>query len=104
MPKAVTTSFLALTPKFNNPQVLDEYIPISLISNLYRTLAKLSSSKMKKVMSELTSVSHVAFLSQRQMPDGVLVLKYVMEFAKRKNKDCILIKVDFCKVYDCVSW
>lgn len=38
------------------------------------------------------------------MLDGVLVLNEVVEFGKRKNRRCMLVKVDFEKAYDCVLW
>lgn len=38
------------------------------------------------------------------MLDGVLVLNQVIDFAKRNKKGCSIMKVDFEKTYDCVSW
>lgn len=36
------------------------------------------------------------------MEDGVLVLNEVMGFIKRKKRQCLNLKVDFHKAYDCV--
>lgn len=38
------------------------------------------------------------------MLDGVLVLNEVIDFAKRNKKECMIMKVEFEKAYDCVSW
>lgn len=38
-----------------------------------------------------------AFLGQRHMHDGALVLNEVVDFANRKKKEFILVKVGFLK-------
>ncbi|MCH85285.1 LINE-1 reverse transcriptase like, partial [Trifolium medium] len=45
-----------------------------------------------------------AFLSGRQILDGVVVLNEVIDLAKRRKDKCLLFKVDFERVYDTVSW
>lgn len=35
---------------------------------------------------------------------GVLILNEVLDFSKRKKRKCLVVKVDFEKAYDCVSW
>ncbi|XP_058775361.1 uncharacterized protein LOC131649626 [Vicia villosa] len=104
LPKAVTASFLALIPKVNNPLSLDEYRPIFLISSMYRILAKLLASRLKMVLGKLISTCQSAFLPNRNMLDGVLVLNESLDFAERFNKRCMMVKVGFEKAYDCVSW
>lgn len=41
VPKVGITSFLALIPKVDNPQTLEEYNPILLVGRLYRILSKM---------------------------------------------------------------
>ncbi|XP_058732794.1 uncharacterized protein LOC131604367 [Vicia villosa] len=36
--------------------------------------------------------------------DGVLVMNEVMDLAKREKRSCVVLKVDFEKAYDRVSW
>lgn len=38
------------------------------------------------------------------MVDGILVVNKLMDYAKRFKNDCLLVKVDFSKDYDNVSW
>ncbi|XP_058771931.1 uncharacterized protein LOC131645375 [Vicia villosa] len=102
--KVVTASFLALILKVNNSLSLDEYRPICLISSMYRILAKLLASRLKMVLGNLISTCQSAFLPNRNMLDGVLVLNESLDFAKRFNKRCMMVKVVFEKAYDCVSW
>lgn len=38
------------------------------------------------------------------MIDGVLALNEIIDFASRKKRVCLLVKVNFAIAYDCVSW
>lgn len=65
IPKAIIASFLTLIPKKDNSQALDEYMPISLINSLYRILAKILATRLKKVKYGLIFKYQSAFLAQR---------------------------------------
>ncbi|MCH84541.1 LINE-1 reverse transcriptase like [Trifolium medium] len=78
LPKAITASFFTLIPKKDHPQQLSDYRPICLIGS--------------------------AFLPERQILDGVVVLNEVIDLAKRRKDTCLLFKVDFERAYDTVSW
>lgn len=57
LPKAVTTSFLELIPKINNPLFLKDYRPICLIDSMYKIISKLFAVRVKKVLGKLISWS-----------------------------------------------
>lgn len=58
---------------------------------------------LKKVLNGIISISQSTFLGQRKMQDNILVLYENVDFAKRKKKMCLFLKVDFQKAYVCVS-
>jgi hypothetical protein len=45
-----------------------------------------------------------AFVKERQVLDGILVANEVVDDARKSQKDLILFKVDFEKVYDSADW
>ncbi|XP_058745931.1 uncharacterized protein LOC131618790 [Vicia villosa] len=104
IPKAISASFIALIPKCDNPQWLHEFCPISLVTSLYKILAKLMANRLKKCIGKLISGYQTAFVPGRQIQDGVLVLNEVIDLAKRSGQECCILKVDFAKAYDNVSW
>lgn len=53
LPKGLTSYFLALVPKISCPQWLMDYHPISLLGCLYKILAKVLASRLKKVLRSL---------------------------------------------------
>jgi hypothetical protein len=104
LPKALTASFLTLIPKKDHPQGLHDYRPIYLIGSIYKILSKTFANRLKCVMGNLISKCQSAFLPQRQILDGVLVLNEIIDLATRRKDTCLLFKVDFEKAYDTVSW
>jgi hypothetical protein len=104
LPKAMTASFLTLIPKKDHPQGLFYYRPICLIGSIYKILSKALANRLKKVLGNLIASCQSAFLPQRQILDGVVVLNEIIDLAKRRKDECMLFKVDFKRAYDTVGW
>ncbi|GKV29208.1 hypothetical protein SLEP1_g38154 [Rubroshorea leprosula] len=102
--KGLNTSFLVLIPKTENPQKIDEFRPISLIHSMYKIIAKLLANRLRQVMDGLIGEQQMAFLSGRQLSEGVVIANEVLDEAKRKKLKTFAFKVDFEKAYDKVSW
>ncbi|XP_058753770.1 uncharacterized protein LOC131626954 [Vicia villosa] len=102
--KAITSSFLALIPKKKNPQDLFEYRPICLVGSIYKILAKILAARMRGVLDKLVLPNQTAFVPDRSMMDGVLMVNEILDWAKRKKKGCLILKVDFKKAYKSISW
>lgn len=100
----LNSTFIVLIPKVNNPTSLDEYRPISLIGYLYKILAKTLSIRLRKVLNSVIGNSQTAFLAGRQILDGVLILNEVIHDLKSKKKSGFILKADFSKAFDCLSW
>jgi hypothetical protein len=75
-----------------------------LLGCIYKLLSKVLAARLASVMDPLISDSQSAFLKGRQLVEGVLVMNEVIDFAKRRGKECIILKVDFEKAYDSVDW
>jgi len=103
-PKSINASFLALIPKSNHPQSFNDYRPISLIGCMYKIIAKLLANRLRIVLPGLIYERQSAFIKDRHILHGTLILNEVVEEAKRSKKPVMVFKVDFEKVYDSVSW
>ncbi|XP_058727137.1 uncharacterized protein LOC131598567 [Vicia villosa] len=102
--KAVISSFLALNPKSSNLISLDDYRPICLVGCMYKAISNLLAGRLKKVLNSIISPCQTAFVSGRQLLDGILVANEVVDFAHKEGRNCLLFKVDFEKAYDNVNW
>ncbi|GAU15385.1 hypothetical protein TSUD_04550 [Trifolium subterraneum] len=79
-------------------------MPISLVGNLYKILAKVLANRLRLVVGSVISESQSAFVKGRQILDGILIANEVVDEARRSKQDLILFKVDFEKAYDSVDW
>ena len=103
-PRGSNASFLALIPKVNHPQSLNDYRPISLIGCMYKVIAKLLANRLRHVIPVLIDERQTAFIKDRHILRGTLILNEVVEEACRSKKPAMIFKVDFEKAYDTVSW
>ncbi|GAU20017.1 hypothetical protein TSUD_273520 [Trifolium subterraneum] len=95
---------LALIPKVDSPQSLNDFRPISLVGSIYKILAKVLANRLRLVIGSVISESQTAFVKDRQILDGILIANEVVDEARKTKKELILFKVDFEKAYDSVDW
>ncbi|GLT87927.1 hypothetical protein SLE2022_059780 [Rubroshorea leprosula] len=101
--KGLNSSFIVLVPKVENPQKIEEYKPISLIGAVYKILAKALANRLKNVLTGVVGEQQMAFISGRQLMDGVMIANEVVDETKKKKKKAFMLKIDFEKAYDKVS-
>jgi len=53
--KGINTTFIALIPKVDNPQSLNDFHPISLVGSLYKILVKLLANRLRQVIGSVIS-------------------------------------------------
>lgn len=93
-----------LIQKVHNPFSLKEFRPISLLGCLYKLLSKVLAARLSSVMKSIISSSQLAFIKGRNLVDEMLVINEVVDYAKRVNRECLILKVDFEKAYNSVYW
>lgn len=101
--RGINSTFIALIPKIDSPQRINDFRPISLVGSLYKILSKVLANRLKLVMGKIISDSQTAFVKNRQILDGILIANEVVDEA-RKNKKELMFKVDFEKAFDSVDW
>ena len=100
----LNVTWVSMIPKVENPTSIEEYRPISMVSALYKIIAKILSSRLKEVIAPLIDESQSAFVSNRQILDGVLIASESLRWLKKKKIPGTLIKLDFQRAYDSVNW
>ena len=102
--KGLNASFIALIPKSDNPIGLRNYRPISLIGSVYKILSNVLASRMKKVIAKVVGEVQAAFVGGRGLQGGVFVANEIVDFWRLNKKKGIVLKLDFQKAYDSISW
>ncbi|KAL5548946.1 hypothetical protein UlMin_004177 [Ulmus minor] len=82
-------TFLCLIPKKLDAQKVKDFRPISLVSGLYKILAKLLSNRLREVLEETISLAQGAF---------------AVDDYRKRGETGVIFKVDFEKAYDHVNW
>jgi len=59
--KGINTTFIALIPKVDSPQSLNDFRPISLVKSFYKILAKLLANRLRQVDCECCFRNPVCF-------------------------------------------
>ncbi|KAL5580279.1 hypothetical protein UlMin_012721 [Ulmus minor] len=81
-----------------------DFRPISLVSGLYKILAKLLSNRLREVLEETISLAQGAFVHNRQILDVVLVATEAVEDYRKRGERGVIFKVDFEKKGFGVRW
>ncbi|KAK2649627.1 hypothetical protein Ddye_017116 [Dipteronia dyeriana] len=82
---------------------LEDFRPISLVGPLYKLLAKVLASRLKRVMNSIIGDSQMAFIKNRQITNCLMIANEVIHKWKRDKVGGLLVKIDFEKAYDCVD-
>lgn len=65
----ISTSFITLLPKVKDPLSLSDYRLIGLIGCVYKIIAKVLASRLKKVISYVIDEIQLAYTEERNIPD-----------------------------------
>ncbi|XP_021999377.1 uncharacterized protein LOC110896221 [Helianthus annuus] len=99
-----TSSFIALIPKCNDPNGMGDYRPISLIGCINKVISKVLAIRMKIVINKLISEEQTAFLANRSILDGPLILNELIPWMRSNRKEGFIFKADIEKAYDSLNW
>ncbi|XP_071730227.1 uncharacterized protein [Rutidosis leptorrhynchoides] len=103
MPNEAGSAFITLIPKVSNPTLIKDYRPISLIGMYYKIVSKILATRLSSVIDRVVSIEQSAFISNRQILDGPLILSETINWYKSNSKKLMILKVDFEKAYDSVN-
>ncbi|GJT61670.1 putative RNA-directed DNA polymerase, eukaryota, reverse transcriptase zinc-binding domain protein, partial [Tanacetum coccineum] len=104
IPSRCNSSYITLIPKVINPMYVGDYHPISLIGIQYKIIAKIMAIRLAKVIDSVVSMEQTAFIKGRQILDGPMMVNEIIGWYKKKKKRAMILKVDFEKSFDSLSW
>ncbi|GAU49175.1 hypothetical protein TSUD_133700 [Trifolium subterraneum] len=90
--KGLNSTFIALIPKVDSPQRLNDFRPISLVGSLYKILAKVLANRLRLVIRSVVSETQATFVKDRQILDGNLIANEVVDEARKAKKELLLFK------------
>ena len=84
--------------------MVTDYRPISLVGAQYKIIANILANRFAPVIGSIISCEQAVFIKSRQILDGPLMVKEIVDWFKKKKRSLMNFKVDFEKAFDSVSW
>ncbi|RVW35166.1 putative ribonuclease H protein [Vitis vinifera] len=79
---------------------ISDFRPISLITSLYKIIAKVLAGRIRGVLHETIHSTQGAFVQGRQILDAVLIANEIVDEKRRSGEEGVVFKIDFEKAYD----
>ncbi|RVW70240.1 Transposon TX1 uncharacterized 149 kDa protein [Vitis vinifera] len=102
--QSTNASFIVLLPKKSLTKKISDFRPISLITSLYKIIAKVLSGRLRRVLHETIHSTQGAFVQGRQILDAVLIANEIVDERRRLGEEGVVFKIDFEKAYDHMKW
>ncbi|RVX20328.1 Transposon TX1 uncharacterized 149 kDa protein [Vitis vinifera] len=102
--QSTNASFIVLLPKKSTTKKISDFRPISLITSLYKIIAKVLSGRLRGVLHETIHSTQGAFVQGRQIMDAVLIANEIVDERRQSGEEGVVFKIDFEKAYDHIRW
>lgn len=98
------TSVLSLIFKKDDPLLLENYRPISLLNVDLKLLSYVLSQRLKKILPKIINEDQTGYLQNRFMGFNHRQIQDIIDYADSYKIDGAIIFVDFIKAFDTLEW
>ncbi|XP_050233376.1 uncharacterized protein LOC126681866 [Mercurialis annua] len=105
--RSVNHTLIALIPKIQHSQKVEDLRPISLCIPFYKIISKILSQRLQQVLPNIIGHHQNAFVKGRSISDYILIAHEVIHHLRSKrtgNKSSLALKLEISKAYDRVEW
>nr|AAM08546.1 Putative retroelement [Oryza sativa Japonica Group]AAP53436.1 retrotransposon protein, putative, unclassified [Oryza sativa Japonica Group] len=95
---------VTLVPKTKDAEQIQKFRPICLLNVSFKIITKVLMNRLDRIMTYIISKNQTAFLKNRFIMEGIVILHELLNSLHTKKSSGILFKVDFEKAYDMVDW
>jgi hypothetical protein len=95
---------ITLIPKGEEADRIQKFRPICLLEVLFKIFTETLTVRATPVMEKPLSPCQTAFIKERFITDGIMLLQDVLRESKFIKQQGVVLKIDFEKAYDKVNW
>ena len=95
---------ITLVPKGPDADTIQKYRPICLLNVVFKIITKILVNRLNPVIGKVIKFSRTAFLKNRFIMEGVVVLHETLNDLHVEKGAGVLFKIDFEKAFDKVKW
>ncbi|MCO5588973.1 hypothetical protein L7F22_042937 [Adiantum nelumboides] len=104
MPRSMSSGIISLIPKDGDASTLRQWRPITLISSVYKILARMIIARLRPLLPDLIHSSQTGFVQDRSILYNVVTFYEAVEWARHTEQPTVIMLLDFEKTYDRVDW
>lgn len=103
IPEQWTKSHIILIHKKGDKENIENYRPISLMSNVYKVFAKIILERISALLDDQQPVEQAGFRKGFSTIDHIHTIKQVLEKCNEYNKKIYLAFIDYAKAFDSLN-
>lgn len=103
IPSQWTKNVIILLHKKGDRNIIENYRPISLMSNMYKIFSKMILNRITKIMDEQQPIEQAGFRAGFSTVDHMHVIKQLIEKCQEYGKALYIAFVDYRKAFDSIN-
>ncbi|MCO5559170.1 hypothetical protein L7F22_012764 [Adiantum nelumboides] len=105
MPQSMSSGIISFIPKGGDASTLQQWGPITLMSLVYKILARMISARLRPFLPDLIHLSQTGFVQDCSFLDNVVTFYDAVEWARQTgSQPTAIMLLDFEKAYNRVEW
>lgn len=86
-PSDMNKCYISLIPKFDNPDVINQFRPITLCDVIYKVVTKILVDRLRPFLVNIVCPQLAIFLPGHQTTDNIIMTREIVHSLKKKEME-----------------